>query len=118
MKYWLKVVDVLPSEIQRVFVVTSFFNHQDDVAKRGFLINKRQSIWYLHAVRDVFMQSNFSVEFITNGTVDCDVIFMSNSSFFVPTGGGFGRLSGQLCEMGGGVLPMSNEVFANDIDGK
>jgi hypothetical protein len=69
-----------------------------------------KSCQYLHAVSNFFQDKGHPVTLRTGHTPDSDVLYVSSSSFFAPTGGGFSRLLGSLAKRRGGTILLTDYV--------
>lgn len=62
-------------------------------------INNTNSLKYLHAVKDIFIKRNFSVDIRTSGSADSDLAYLSTSSYLIPGRGGYASLA-RYCTLG------------------
>ena len=63
--------------------------------------NNEKSMEYVQRIHDFFIEESFDVVRYERHDVDYDFIHMCNSSFFVPRGGGFSRMSAQMVKLKG-----------------
>ena len=64
-----------------------------------------KSCYYVRLLRDYFLQRGArQVELRLGGTPDEDVLYFSQASYFLPSGGGFARTVGWLIQELGGVV--------------
>lgn len=63
--------------------------------------SNEKSMEYVQRIHDFFVKESFDVLRYERKDVDYDFIHMCNSSFFVPSGGGFSRLIAQMVKLKG-----------------
>lgn len=68
--------------INKILIITGF--HTDT--------NHDKSLQYIKKIISLFKSNNFSVENRINYDPDEDFLIMSNSNYFVPSGGGFSKV--------------------------
>lgn len=69
-----------------------------------------KSCQYLHAVANFFRDHNHGVTLRTGCTPDEDLLFVTGSSFFAPSGGGFSWFLGKVAEASGSTLLLTEHV--------
>jgi hypothetical protein len=93
--YFEALSTTLPRDVTRVVMVSG--SHMSTK-------NPRKSQEYLRRLCEMWKQRGFAVEVRWNYPPDDDFAFMSQSKYFVPTGGGFGALVAVLVKHFGGVV--------------
>ena len=71
-----------------------------------------QSKEYIRLCACLFQKEGFSVELVSHADADEAFAYMCNANTFFSTGGGFGKLVGQIVEHRGGVFIQRKEESA------
>ena len=93
LSYYKKILEKLKKINSKKILLISGFHHKGSHSK---------SNEYIDRIKKFFEDNNYKVEKRINNDPDDDFIIMSNSKYFVKSGGGFSKIISQIVEKKGG----------------
>ena len=94
-KYYLRfyiLQNIKKYDITNVEIITGFHNSK----------KYQKSIVYINAIKNIF-DFKYKTRVISGRSPDYDFAYMSNSKYFVKSGGGFSRLIAKMVERNNGI---------------
>ena len=98
--YQNKVPVIKKYKIRKILLIGGF--HKDN--------NHLKSLEYISKIKNFFDSQGFYCTIRINQDPDEDFLIMSNSKFFIPSGGGFSRVIKNIVKMKGGVIIDSDTI--------
>ena len=94
--YFEAAVEKFPADVKTVFVVGS-------AVHRDYFSDSKGSEWYKSKVVEFFTRRGYKVVQRLSALPDDDFVYLANSRYFLPTGGGYGGQASSCVERLGGT---------------